>query len=128
MKKRYSIGGVALLGFLALLFLVLLGSTDSFDHYIYLKIISLRNPFFDVFFRSVTKLGNALPVACIALFLFCFLKKEERILLGSSLILTGIVILMIAIPSFMIVESYQPKDQYNNPIVKEDLLNINYDI
>ena len=46
----------------------------------------------------------------------------------TTLILTGIVILMIAIPSFMIVESYQPKDQYNNPIVKEDLLNINYDI
>ena len=46
----------------------------------------------------------------------------------TTLILTGIVILMIAIPSFMIVESYQPRDQNNNIIVKEDLLGINYDV
>lgn len=46
----------------------------------------------------------------------------------TTILLTGIVILMIAIPSIMIIESYQPKDQNNNPIIKEDLLGINYDV
>lgn len=46
----------------------------------------------------------------------------------TTIILTSIVALMIAIPSIMIIESYQPKDQNNNPIVKEDLLGIDYDI
>ena len=91
MKKRYIVAGIALLGFLLIAALVLTNSISSFDKIVYEKLFSLRSPFFDTFFKTITKFANAIPVIGIVLLLFTILSKNDRIILGSSIAVTVVV-------------------------------------
>ena len=91
MKKKYVIALLSFLCFLTVMLLVIIGNINGFDDVIYEKIYSIRSDFFDTFFISITKLGNTISVIVITLFLLCFLKRKDRILLVGSLVFTTLI-------------------------------------
>ena len=88
LKKRYLICIIALIGFTIISFLLLTNRLDTFDSIIYEIIKHIRCDFFDIFFKTITYLGNTLPVVIITITLLIYLNKEDRIILGSSMIIT----------------------------------------
>ena len=88
MKKRKIIGLILLVGFIALTILLLTNNISSFDSFIYKYFFQIRNKFFNVFFVFFTRLGDVIPVTIITICLLMILNKEDRYILGSSMIIT----------------------------------------
>ena len=88
MKKRKIIGLILLIGFIVLTILLLTNNISSFDSFIYKYFFHIRNNFFNVFFVFFTRLGDIIPVTIITICLLMALNKEDRYILGSSMIIT----------------------------------------
>jgi len=88
MKKRFIIEGVSYVMFLIILILVLFNKTLAFDEAIYNVIISIRNPFFDFFFKLITRSMNVIPVIGILVFSLFYLNKRDRYILIGNVIIT----------------------------------------
>lgn len=88
MKKRKIAGLILLIGFIVLTILLLTNNISSFDSFVYKYFFNIRNKFFDIFFIFFTRLGDIIPVTIITICLLMVLNKEERYILGSSMIIT----------------------------------------
>ena len=88
MKKRKIIGLILLVGFISLTILLLTNNISSFDSFIYKYFFQIRNKFFNVFFVFFTRLGDVIPVTIITICLLIVLNKEDRYILGSSMVIT----------------------------------------
>jgi len=89
MKKKQRIIVIVLaLLFLILTILVKKGIITSLDNVIYDKIMVLQGPYMNYFMKSITILGNTIPVLCLVCFTMIFLNKKERYLFGTNIIIT----------------------------------------
>ena len=88
MKKRYFISILLFVLFLGVLLLVLTNKIEFFDTFVYEKIFSLRSDFFDSFFKILTFFGNTFTVIILLLLFLFLLSKKDKILLGSTVVLT----------------------------------------
>ncbi len=88
LKKRYIIGVITLIGFIIISYLLFTNRLDAFDNTIYEIIKCIRCSFCDTFFKIITYLGNTIPVVVITIALLIYLDKHDRIILGSSMIVT----------------------------------------
>lgn len=88
MKKRYIIALISFLIFLIITILVVTKNTISFDETIYQFLIKLRSPFFDTFFKTITKLANPIPVIILLAIVGIFLKRNDEILLSTNVLIT----------------------------------------
>lgn len=89
MKKKQRIIVIGLLSlFLVLTVLVHQGITLLIDNFLYERLMLFQSPSIDVLMKSITTLGNTIPVLCIACFVMIFLKKKERYLFGTNIIIT----------------------------------------
>lgn len=90
MKKRYIISIICFICFLLVTALVVSNSVNSFDDAIYNGVFSLRNDFFDFFFKTITSCANVIPVIIIAAIICIFLRKNNCyvIMLVSNLVLS----------------------------------------
>ncbi len=91
MKKRKIIGLVLLISFIVLTILLLTNNISSFDSFIYKYFFNIRNKFFDNFFIFFTRLGDIIPVVIITICLLIVLNKENRYILGSSMIISLLI-------------------------------------
>ena len=91
MKKRKIMGLILLIGFIVLTILLLTNNISSFDDFIYSHIINIRSGFFDFFFIFFTRLGDIIPVTIITICLLMIFNKEDRYILGSSMIITLLI-------------------------------------
>lgn len=82
---------ILLLAFIALTILTITNNIKFFDDTIYNTLIKLRSPFFDFYFKNITKLGNTVSILIIVIIFLLILKKEDGILLGISTISSVIV-------------------------------------
>ena len=89
MKKKYLIIiSLLLLLFVLVTTLVLTNNINGFDDAIYNTIISIRNNFWDMFFKSITKCGNTITIIVLVVILFFFIKDKYRLMLVSIPIIT----------------------------------------
>ena len=91
MKKRKITGLILLIGFIVLTILLLTNNISSFDDFIYKYFFQMRNTFFDIFFIFFTRLGDIIPVTIITICLLMIFNKEDRYILGSSMIITLLI-------------------------------------
>ena len=91
MKKRKIMGLILLIGFIVLTILLLTNNISSFDDFIYKYFFQMRNKFFDIFFIFFTRLGDIIPVTIITICLLMIFNKEDRYILGSSMIITLLI-------------------------------------
>lgn len=91
MKKRKIIGLILLISFIVLTILLLTNNISSFDSFIYKYFFNIRNKFFDNFFIFFTRLGDIIPVVIITICLLIVLNKENRYILGSSMIISLLI-------------------------------------
>ena len=87
MKKKCLIGGLFLF-FLGILILVLTGHIKPFDDWIYNQLTSFRNPFWDQFFKGITRFGNTSTVIIFCCILFFYLSKKDRWIYLTTIIST----------------------------------------
>lgn len=88
MKKRNIVVISLLLIFILITVLMLTGNISIFDDTIYSALFSIRNNFFDTFFKTITKLGNTITIIILAIILILTLKKEDKYLIGINVITT----------------------------------------
>ena len=88
MKKRYILTIVLLIAFIIVMSMVLTNNTVQFDNKIYNAIFDIRNDFFDIFFKSITKFGNIIIIFCITVLLLISLSKKDRNILGVTVLIT----------------------------------------
>ena len=81
MKKRYLIIISLLLLFVLVTTLVLTNNISNFDDTIYNTIFSIRNNFWDAFFKCITKCGNTITIIVLVVILFFFIKNKYRLML-----------------------------------------------
>ncbi len=90
-KISYIISAISLLLFTIVMILVLNNSITLFDNTIYNFLISKRCDFLDTYFKTITKLGNTVPVLLIVIILLITLNKKDKILLGTSAVLSVVI-------------------------------------
>lgn len=88
MKKRNIVVISLLLIFILITVLMLTGNISIFDDTIYNALFSIRNNFFDTFFKTITKLGNTITIIILVIILILTLKKEDKYLIGINVITT----------------------------------------
>lgn len=89
MKKEQRIIVIVLATlFLVLTILVQKGLIVSIDNALYERLMVFQGLPMDTFMKSITILGNTIPVLCIACFIMIFLNKKERYLFGTNIIIT----------------------------------------
>lgn len=91
MNKKNIISILSLIGFVIITILVLTSNVSKFDKIIYSIIQSIRCPFLDTFMKTITFIGNTMPVIIILIILMMYLNNKNRILLGTSMIMTLII-------------------------------------
>lgn len=91
MRKRKIIGTIVLVGFIIVTILILTNNLNKFDNFIYSYVFNIRNTFFDIFFIFFTRLGDIIPVTIITICLLVVFDKEDRYILGSSMIITLLI-------------------------------------
>ncbi len=88
--------------FIVVLILVILNKTTNFDQVIYDIIISIRSPFFDTYFTSITRLGNTFMVVLVVSGFILIVRNRYGIFLAisavDSLLLNTIVKLAVQRP------------------------------
>ena len=88
MKKRNIVVISLLLIFILITVLMLTGNISIFDDIIYNALFSIRNNFFDTFFKTITKLGNTITIIILVIILILTLKKEDKYLIWINVITT----------------------------------------
>lgn len=88
MKKRKIIGTILLIGFVLITLLLLTNNISKFDSLIYDMVYKIRCKFFDYIFIFFSYLGNSIPVITITIILLILFEQKDRILLGSSMIIS----------------------------------------
>lgn len=91
MKKRKIIGLLLLISFIGLTILLLTNNISSFDSFVYKYFFNIRNKYFNIFFIFFTRLGDIIPVTIITICLLMVFNKEDRYILGSSMIITLLI-------------------------------------
>lgn len=91
MKIRKVAGIIFLIGFIGITYLLLTNNISTFDDFIYKHVSSLRNDFFDFIFLFATRMGDTIPVIIITMCLLIVFNKEDRYILGSSMIITLLI-------------------------------------
>ena len=87
MKKKQRIIVIVLATlFLVLTILVQKGLIVSIDDALYERLMVFQGLPMDTFMKSITILGNTIPVLCIACFIMIYLNKKERYLFGTNII------------------------------------------
>lgn len=74
--------------FIIITTLVVTNNISWFDESIYNFIITLRNKPLDIFMKTITRLGDTLVIIFIVIVALIFLNKKDRVILGSTTILT----------------------------------------
>ena len=88
-KKKYIIiSSILILFFIVITYLVLTNKMEKIDDSIYKSIFSIRNNFFDNFFKTITKFGNTLFILCIVIILLLKIDSKNRNILGGNVIVT----------------------------------------
>ena len=89
-KKKFNciLSSILLILFLIITVLVVTNNINWFDDTIYNALISLRNKPLDVFFKTITHLGDTLVILIMVVVTLIFLNKKDRVILGSTTILT----------------------------------------
>ena len=82
------VSGVLLLLFLIITSLVITNNISWFDDSIYNFLIGLRSNGLDFIFKTITHLGDTIVILIIVTIMLIFLNKKDRIILGSTTILT----------------------------------------
>lgn len=81
--------------FVVILILVVFSKTTNFDQVIYDIIISLRSPFFDTFFTTITKFGNTIMIVLIVSMFILMTRNRYGVFLAicavDSVILNTLV-------------------------------------
>ena len=90
-KKRYLIGVLTLIGFIIITTLYLTNKINGFDNLIYNPICNIRNDILNIIFKIITYMGSTIPVIIITIILMMILNQKDRIILGSSMIITLII-------------------------------------
>ena len=94
MKKRYIGATISILLFLILTILVETNHIKWFDDFIYKGIQSIRCIPLDYFFKTITHIGDTIPVICIMVIILILLKEyKDRLLFGSCALITIIYII-----------------------------------
>ena len=89
MKKRYIGAGFSFLLFFILTILEETKHIQWFDDFIYQAILKLRCVPLDAFFKTITHIGDTLPVIVIIVIALILLKEyKDRLLFGGSTLLT----------------------------------------
>ena len=86
--KNCIISGALLLLFFIITALVVTNNIAWFDDSIYNFLMGFRNDFLDAFFKTITHLGDTVVIMIIVVVMLIFLNKKNRIILGSTTILT----------------------------------------
>lgn len=68
--------------------LVIMNKTTQVDDEVYNIIFQIRNDFWDVFFRNITRFANIIPAFCITTILLLTLSKKDRYILGTTILIT----------------------------------------
>ena len=79
---------VLFLLFILITTFVLTNNITNFDNSIYNFIFGFRNDILDTFCKTITHLGDTVVIMIIVVVLLIFLNKKDRIILGSTTILT----------------------------------------
>ena len=82
------VSGVLLLLFLIITSLVISNNISWFDDSIYNFLIGLRSNGLDFILKTITHLGDTIVILIIVTIMLIFLNKKDRIILGSTTILT----------------------------------------
>ena len=82
------VSGVLLLLFLIITSLVITNNISWFDDSIYNFLIGLRSNGLDFIFKTITHLGDTIVILILVTIMLIFLNKKDRIILGSTTILT----------------------------------------
>lgn len=77
MKKRYFLIGTLLVLFCIITCLVITNNISSFDDLIYNTIFSIRNNFFDLFFKIITVFANTTTIIIIVGILLILIEKDK---------------------------------------------------
>ena len=94
MKKNLLIAGIFFVLFLFVTLCMKTGCLESFDQVIASAIDQTRNPFLDLYYTYITKLGDADNVIIfVCLLSIIFNNKNRRMFLSTILISTGLNIL-----------------------------------
>ena len=89
MKKNTKIIIGILLTFLIILTtLVIQKKTSSWDNSIYQSMMYFKTPTLDAIMKTITSLGNTIPVLCVTCIIMVYLTKKERYLFACSIITT----------------------------------------
>ena len=91
MNKRYIVFILSIISFITIMILLLTNNTVTFDKYIYNFISSFRCNSLDYIMKTITYIGNTIPVFIIIIILMMFLNNKNRILLGSSMVITLLI-------------------------------------
>ena len=94
MKKNLLIAGIFFISFLLVTLCMKTGCLESFDQVIASAIDQTRNPFLDLNYTYITKLGDAdIVIIFVCLLSIIFNNKNRRMFLSTILISTGLNIL-----------------------------------
>lgn len=91
MKKKYGLIGLLLVIFIVITTLVVTNNTIDFDNTIYNTIFSIRNSFWDMFFKCITTCANTLTIICLVIILLLIIKDKYRYILGIATISTVLI-------------------------------------
>lgn len=88
-KTPIVIASISLILFVIVMVLVLIGKTTVFDDSIYNFLIGLRNNGVDIFFKTITKCGNIIPVIIISIIVLLFTKNNiDKVTLCTTVLTT----------------------------------------
>lgn len=88
-NKKYIISSIFLILFLIITILVITNNISFLDESIYNIVYKMRESnVIDIFLKLITRLGNVIPTIIIVLILLIVLKKEYKIIIGTTEIIT----------------------------------------
>lgn len=88
-KINCIVAAILMILFIIITALVVTNNIAWFDDSIYDFIISLRNKPLDLILKTITRLGDTLVIIIIVVATLIFLNKKDRVILGSSTIITA---------------------------------------
>lgn len=91
MKKSLIISIIFLIGFIIITILLLTNNLYLFDNYIYKIFLNIRSNGLTYIMKTITYMGNTIPVIIILIIFLIFFNQKDRLLLGSSMIITLII-------------------------------------
>src|SRR5699024_35254 len=109
--------------FVVILILVVCSKTTNFDRAVYDIIISLRSPFFDTFFTTITKFGNTIMIVLIvSMFILITISLFSNLIM--IVLIISILILMtrnryFIFLSICVVESKNIKNLEKQVVTRE---------